>query len=163
MIAYAFPDKNLAYDGKTNKDEFIWKSWTGSVKHAGIIYALNLNFANNYPTEPPIIKFSQPIFHPNVQDGVVSISRLTKDRGWTPGMSVVTIMDMIHAMLNNPDLTLIVNTEAGEMYKNNKKAYEEKIMSLAKAYDPAEICATRLGEERALWRKDHRKFPWVFF
>lgn len=49
------------------------------------------------------------------------------------------------------------------MYKNNKKAYEEKIKCLAKAYDPAEICATRLGEERALWRKDHRKFSCVFF
>ena len=50
--------------------------WDGSV------FRLSLEFPEEYPTKPPVVRFRSPVFHPNVYlDGKICLDIL--DKNWS--------------------------------------------------------------------------------
>jgi len=95
----------------------------------GGIFELKINIPEEYPHKPPNIKFLTPMFHPNIyRDGKICIDIL-QDK-WSPVFDIRTILLSLQSLLTDPNIDSPANTEASNLYKNNKKEYNRKIRKL---------------------------------
>ena len=103
-----------------------------------------LTFPEDFPQNPPEMKFITEMFHPNIyKDGKVCISilhspgvdeynlqELAEER-WRPSLGVEHILLSVISMLNDPNCDSPANVDAAVMFRNNKKEYEKKVRQLA--------------------------------
>ncbi|KAJ3685443.1 hypothetical protein LUZ61_014607 [Rhynchospora tenuis] len=57
----------------------------------GGVFGLHLRFGNNYPNEPPSVRFTSKVFHPNVCEHGIPCMDIIKD-AWSPCHNVSTIL-----------------------------------------------------------------------
>ena len=90
----------------------------------GVFY-LSVQFPEEYPFKPPIIKFKTKIFHPNITPSGDICLDILKDN-WTPALTIGKILLSICSLLDepNPDDPLV--PEIAILYKENKGEYEIK-------------------------------------
>ena len=105
------------------------------------IFRAQMNFSTDFPNSPPIVKFIDNIYHPNVYpDGKVCISILhdgvdefgyesTSER-WNPSHSVSSILLSIISMLPNPNFESPANIDASVLCKDNYDQYKKKIYNI---------------------------------
>jgi len=107
----AFPD-----DGNMFK-------WIGTLKgsegtvYEGQTYKLSLSFTNDYPFKAPVVRFTTPIYHPNVdQYGNICLDIL-KDK-WSATLNVRTVLISIQSLMNDPNIDDPLNSEAAANYSD---------------------------------------------
>jgi ubiquitin-protein ligase len=100
--------------------------------YEGGLFKLYLEFPQNYPEDPPKIKFVTKIYHPNIslEDGVICISSLSSD--WDPSYNIINVIYSIYDMLKNPDLGHGLNEEALSLYQNDYEKFSEKVKETIK-------------------------------
>jgi ubiquitin-protein ligase len=129
---------------------FVWKFTIYGLKdtpYEGGIYEGEINFPKTYPFDPPKVRFLTKIFHPNVYDGKsgdgnynigdLCISILHKGvdvtsgehelERWRPIQTVRTIFLSILVLLHEPNPDSAANVDAAKLYREDKKAYCQKI------------------------------------
>ena len=90
---------------------------------------ITLIFPPTYPTNPPLAKFTNKMFHPNVdKSGEICISTLKKD--WSPVFTPEVVVLSIISLLLEPNPDDPLNEKASEMFLNNRKEYNKKINTL---------------------------------
>ncbi|EJD05013.1 ubiquitin-conjugating enzyme [Fomitiporia mediterranea MF3/22] len=108
-------------------------------------FVAELLFTENYPNEPPTMKFITPMWHPNIYpDGRVCISILHppgedqygfEDAGerWLPIHSVTSIMLSVISLLSSdvPNTDSPANVDAAKEVRENLAAYQKKVRRLA--------------------------------
>lgn len=95
-----------------------WDTWI-SLKNGE--YDIQINFTNDFPANPPQIKFIPPIYHPNVKnDGSINLALLETSR-WTKEISLIDILLSVQILLNVPDENLIANSEANNAFLRYKE------------------------------------------
>ena len=103
-----------------------------------------LTFPEDFPQNPPEMKFITEMFHPNIyKDGKVCISILHSpgvdeynlqekaEERWRPSLGVEHILLSVISMLNDPNCDSPANVDAAVMFRNNRKEYEKKVRQLA--------------------------------
>ena len=103
-----------------------------------------LTFPEDFPQNPPEMKFITEMFHPNIyKDGKVCISILHSpgvdifndqekaEERWRPSLGVEQILISVISMLNDPNCDSPANIDAAVMFRNNRKDYEKKVRQLA--------------------------------
>ena len=136
--------------GLLSNDLFIWQaSIIGPTEtpYEGGIYEGEIIFPQTYPFDPPKVRFLTKIFHPNVYNGSADegkynigdlcISILHKGTDvtsgehelerWRPIQTVRTIFLSILVLLNEPNPDSAANVDAAKLYRENKKAFIQKI------------------------------------
>jgi ubiquitin-conjugating enzyme E2 G1 len=109
----------------------------------GALIKCSLSFPKEYPTKPPIFKFNDKIFHPNVyNDGKICISILHEgideygyehiSERWNPSHNVDSILMSILSLLDKPNFDSPANIDASIMWQNNIKEYKEIIYKYVK-------------------------------
>lgn len=117
--------------GPQNKtDIFTWNVLIKGPKNSCYengLYKLLLKFPQNYPEDPPDIKFVTKIYHPNVSldDGVICVS--SKSTEWENNRNIITVIYSIYELLKNPNLSHGLNKEALLLYKNDFEGFKEKV------------------------------------
>ncbi|KAJ3411924.1 Ubiquitin-conjugating enzyme E2 G2 [Chytridiales sp. JEL 0842] len=126
--------------GPISEDNFfLWEALIsgpeGTPYESGIFTA-TLTFPKDYPLSPPVMKFTSPIYHPNVYpDGTVCISILHPpgddpnmyehaSERWSPVQSVEKILLSIMSMLAEPNDESGANIEASKMWRTNRAQFE---------------------------------------
>lgn len=106
--------------------------WTATITGAagtpydGLVYKLNIEFPPNYPFVPPKIKFTNGMFHPNVDiTGEICLDIL-KDK-WTPVLNVTKALLSILAIMAEPNPASALNMEAATLYTTNIEEYTAKV------------------------------------
>ena len=101
-------------------------SWVGTIEGAkgtayeNLKYSLTLSFANEYPFKAPVVKFSTPCFHPNVdQFGNICLDILKEQ--WSPAYNVRTILLSIQSLLGEPNNDSPLNTHAAGLWSNQEE------------------------------------------
>lgn len=101
-------------------------SWVGTIEGAkgtvyeNMKYSLTLSFANEYPFKAPVVKFSTPCFHPNVdQFGNICLDILKEQ--WSPAYNVRTILLSIQSLLGEPNNDSPLNTHAAGLWSNQEE------------------------------------------
>ena len=96
-------------------------------------FRLEINITDEYPFEPPKIKFLTRIWHPNISSvtGCICIDILKKDK-WSPALSLESVIISIKSLLNEPVPTdpqdAVVATqflEQPELFKQTVKSWIE--------------------------------------
>jgi ubiquitin-conjugating enzyme E2 G2 len=111
---------------------------------AGGLFPVVIDFPEDYPYSPPIITFTVPMFHPNVNsDGKICLSTLRSieqmrkegekdpeilDRPYSITSTVLSALVTIQALLGNPgEIKHGTNPEATRLYMDNKTEYERRV------------------------------------
>jgi ubiquitin-protein ligase len=126
-------NENNIYEWK-----FVISGLNNSTYYKGGIYEGILTFPKEYPMKPPVVKFTNRLFHPNVyHDGKLCISILhegTDETGyedeterWSPILNVQTIFMSIISLLDDPNDESAANLDAAKLWRENKEAYIKKI------------------------------------
>lgn len=102
-----------------------------SAYHGGC-FRLNIDFPNEYPSVKPKVYFTTKIYHPNVRcDGYICVKSLNE---WIKDRSMIEVLLSIYILLMNPNPNSPYNTEAAELYKNNKDEYNKKVNEYVRKY-----------------------------
>ena len=96
----------------------------------GGIYSLRLTFPEQYPTEPPFVRFSCEMFHPNIfSDGTLCLD-IIQDL-WSPIYTTSTILTSIQSLLTDPNPNSPANPEAAKLLVTNIKEYKKRVRFIA--------------------------------
>ena len=127
-------------------DFFKWSvCFTGpedTIYEGGFFKAI-LTFPEDFPQNPPEMKFITEMWHPNIYpDGKVCISILhppgvdqfneleKAEERWRPVLGVEQILISVISMLNEPNIESPANIDASVMFRDHREKYEQKVRDL---------------------------------
>ena len=109
-----------------------------------------MQFEEQYPNKPPVVKFISNMFHPNVYATGELCLDILQNR-WSPTYDVAAILTSIQrwvlswmniggenrgmscanllfcSLLNDPNTSSPANVEASNLYKDNRKEYTKRV------------------------------------
>jgi ubiquitin-protein ligase len=92
----------------------------------GLVYNIRIEFPPNYPFSPPKMKFTNGMFHPNVDAAGEICLDILKDK-WTPVLNVTKALLSILAIMAEPNPSSALNMDAATLYTSNMAEYEKKV------------------------------------
>ncbi|KAK2194325.1 bifunctional CS domain/Ubiquitin-conjugating enzyme-RWD-like/Ubiquitin-conjugating enzyme E2/HSP20-like chaperone/NudC N-terminal domain/Ubiquitin-conjugating enzyme [Babesia duncani] len=121
------------------------------------IFTLTLEFPNNYPTRPPLVKFKSRVFHPNVfTDGSICLDILQNE--WSPVYDVCAILTSIQEVLRRFFTVLRTHTDFYHTLLTREQMQEfnldESVNS--RGFEPGkmqQLVTTIIKEQLRLYRK----------
>ncbi|ULU09687.1 hypothetical protein L3Y34_014226 [Caenorhabditis briggsae] len=112
--------------------------------YQGGYFKATIRFPSNYPYQPPSMKFTTKVWHPNVyENGDLCISilhapvddpqsgELACER-WNPTQSVRTILLSVISLLNEPNTSSPANVDASVMYRKWKEEQDPEYAKIVK-------------------------------
>ena len=111
--------------------------------YEGGFFKAILTFPDDFPQNPPEMKFITEMWHPNIYpDGRVCISILhppgvdrfneqeTAEERWRPVLGVEQILVSVVSMLNEPNCDSPANIDASVQFRDHKEEYKKKVRQL---------------------------------
>merc|ERR1712029_892889 len=101
------------------------------------VFIATLSFPQDYPLNPPKMKFKSDLFHPNIYpDGRVCISILhppgndplgyeKSSERWSPVQSIEKILLSVMSMIAEPNINSPANVDAAKMWRDEKDKFAE--------------------------------------
>ncbi|KAI9159241.1 SUMO conjugating enzyme Hus5 [Blastocladiella emersonii ATCC 22665] len=110
----------------------------GTIWEGGVYKAL-LQFPADYPVKPPNVRFTPPLFHPNVYGGGdVCLSIIDEHGGWSAGITVKQVVRGVQELLDEPNVNSPAQLDAFTTYVKDRPAYERQVRAQAKEHTPAD-------------------------
>ena len=98
----------------------------------GGTYKLTLTFTEEYPSKPPLVKFTPPLYHPNVYpSGTVCLSILNESEDWKPSINIKQILCGVQELLDTPNKDSPAQSEAFHEFTRQPAVYKQKVLALA--------------------------------
>jgi len=96
-----------------------------STCYEGGIFEIDIRIPKQYPFEPPKMKFTTKIWHPNIssQTGAICLDIL-KDQ-WSPALTIKTALLSLRALLSSPEPNDPQDAEVAKMYISDRKKFEK--------------------------------------
>ena len=125
-----------------DSDIYVWQVMImgpSDTYYDGGMFQATLTFPKDYPNNPPKMKFTSEIWHPNVyKNGDVCISILhppgedeygyeSAAERWNPIHSVESILISVISMLASPNDESPANVDAAVEWRNNRNEFKKKV------------------------------------
>ncbi|KCV69278.1 ubiquitin-conjugating enzyme E2 A [Fonticula alba] len=89
-------------------------------------FKLSMQFSEDYPNKPPVVKFVSQMFHPNVYaDGHLCLDIL--QNRWSPTYDVSAILTSIQSLLHDPNPNSPANPQAATLYREDIRSYNQRV------------------------------------
>ena len=91
-------------------------------------FKLTIQFSEDHPYKPTVIKFVSKMFHPNIfeSDGRVNLDILSL-QNWNPALTVSSLLISIQSLLDDPNPHESANRTAGDLFVTNKPEYLKEV------------------------------------
>jgi len=107
---------------------------------AGGVFTLKIHIPDAYPFKPPKVAFVTKVFHPNIyRNGQICLDILTVDK-WSPVYSLSAVVQSIQSLLNDPNSSSPANGEAGQLYAQDREAYDKAVRDYVRKWATAPLC-----------------------
>jgi len=105
-----------------------------STCYEGGIFEIDIIIPKQYPFEPPKMKFTTKIWHPNIssQTGAICLDIL-KDQ-WSPALTIKTALLSLRALLSSPEPSDPQDAEVAKMYIGDRKKFEKTAKFWTESY-----------------------------
>lgn len=95
----------------------------------GGTFNLTLQFSEEYPNRPPVVKFVSKLFHPNVyNDGGICLDILQSN--WSPIYDISAVLTSIQSLLCDPNPNSPANSEAARLFQENRREYNKRVQQI---------------------------------
>lgn len=95
-------------------------SGAASTVYEGLEFKLRMEFSNNYPFSAPVVRFTSPCFHPNVdQQGNICLDILKEK--WSASYDVRALLLSIQSLLGEPNNNSPLNVQAADMWSDQNR------------------------------------------
>eukprot|EP00922_Rhytidocystis_sp_ex-Travisia-forbesii_P029175 GHVS01042727.1.p1 GENE.GHVS01042727.1~~GHVS01042727.1.p1 ORF type:complete len:163 (-),score=23.46 GHVS01042727.1:188-676(-) len=86
-----------------------------------------IHFSEEYPSEPPDVRFLSRMFHPNIYiDGKICLDILQNQ--WSAMYDISAVLTSIQSLLNDPNPNSPANPEAARIFTEDKTAYSMHVL-----------------------------------
>lgn len=97
----------------------------------GFNFDVKVNFPSNYPFRPPVLRFLNKMFHPNIsKEGIVCLGMITEE--WLPTNTILGVFEEVDKLLKEPNLNNPLHPESAVLYRQNKEEYEQRVLEVLK-------------------------------
>jgi ubiquitin-protein ligase len=133
---------NIILDGPEGSPYAVSLVLRPSQKHVWIDYTkggkfkLLLVLPTDYPFKPPKLNFKTKIYHPNVtndEHGSMCLGMLKGDV-WKPSSKLTSVLTAAQQLLVEPVPDDAVQTDAADLYKNDRKEFDKKAKEWTKKH-----------------------------
>ena len=136
------PPPGVAAGPIDESNYFIWEAvimGPEDTEYEGGAFTATLTFPQEYPMLPPKMKFTCPMWHPNIYpNGQVCISILhppgedpnhyeQATERWSPVQSVEKILLSVISMLAEPNDESPANLDAAKMWRTDREEYKRRV------------------------------------
>jgi ubiquitin-conjugating enzyme E2 D/E len=128
--------ENISMGPRNSNNLSVWDATIiGAVgtPYEGGMLKLSINFPNNYPFVPPIVKFVTKVFHPNIHENGEICVDILKYR-WSPAFNISQVLLSILSLLSDPNPDDPLNPEAAHLFKLDINAYNQKVIEYVNTY-----------------------------
>eukprot|EP00928_Gymnodinium_smaydae_P054067 TRINITY_DN37906_c0_g1_i1.p1 TRINITY_DN37906_c0_g1~~TRINITY_DN37906_c0_g1_i1.p1 ORF type:complete len:199 (-),score=55.38 TRINITY_DN37906_c0_g1_i1:95-691(-) len=149
--------------------------WKGKCKgpegtdYEGGVFTIDIQIPEDYPYNPPKMKFDTKIWHPNIssQTGAICLDVLGKE--WSPALTIRTALLSIQALLSAPEPSDPQDAEVATQFKTNRALFSSTAKFWTESYamersvgDPAKVTqlAEMLGKDEDTIRTLLEKHNW---
>lgn len=122
------PVDNCSAGPESDEDLY---NWVGTIigplgtPYEGGVFNITIAFPKDYPFRPPKVKFTTPIYHPNINPNSGNICLDILKDSWSPALSVQKVMLSLCSLLNDPNPDDPLVPEIAEVYRTNREKYVE--------------------------------------
>mmetsp|Transcript_99364 Transcript_99364/g.171165 ORF Transcript_99364/g.171165 Transcript_99364/m.171165 type:complete len:162 (-) Transcript_99364:138-623(-) len=88
-------------------------------------FKIAVDIPSDYPYNPPSMKFSTKIWHPNISSQTGGITLDVLGGEWKPAFTIRTSLLSIQALLSSPEPDDPRDAEVAYMYKTNRDLFNE--------------------------------------
>ena len=95
---------------------------------------VDIRIPDDYPTDPPLVRFATKILHPNVdsENGNIRLDILAQK--WRPEMTILTVLTALYSLLVKPNLFYPQDIPTGFMYFQDFFEFRSKAILWTRAY-----------------------------
>eukprot|EP00980_Cylindrotheca_fusiformis_P008735 scaffold1868_cov193-Cylindrotheca_fusiformis.AAC.20 len=112
--------------------------------YEGGVFNIDITIPKQYPFEPPKMKFTTKIWHPNIssQTGAICLSRfyapkdILKDQ-WSPALTIKTALLSLQALMCSPEPGDPQDAEVAKMYISDRKKFDSTAKFWTESYAKA--------------------------
>jgi ubiquitin-conjugating enzyme E2 I len=113
----------------------------GSELYKNAYYTVYLAFPPKYPLAPPIARFKNPVFHPNVYEDNIVCLDIIGER-WKPSLNVTSVLMGIQQLLDAPNIRSPANPTASKLFNSAAESYIRRVRQNIEKY-----------HKRPMWRR----------
>ena len=122
--------------GPEDDDMMNWKGTIFGAKdtpyYSGLFH-LNIKFTEEYPFKPPIVSFTTPIYHCNVNASGGICLDILKDK-WSPALTISKVLLSICSLMSDPNPGDPLVPEIAKLLIKNKDVHDANAREMTRKY-----------------------------